>query len=549
MSCDQIVTLFDAGLCHLQGLASLVELVDLGLKVSLRLIMGLAQAVMGRLELEEHLLHILQLLFLLLNLSLETLHLFLQLLLSSQEALVVRVRKVDAVLLAGRNQVGLQSIDLHGQVLDERGLRDLSVHLWPVLDRLGPLRVVQSVQGLVQAQSSGRDRGDDARLGLAAKRVPQQPGKLTVTVRDVGLALHQGADDAPKGEQGLVDLPSLSCPFLLRSTPGDVLRSCEVNQVELSALYHLIPFWGRLLDVNGDGEDAVRPARLLVQLGLRRLPPRGSSLENFEDLLRRFHDLVLQTSHDHASSAVLAQLVLRVVLPDAEQVRDLLVVELQVRNLYRVLRPGALKGLEDLLYRARDHSCRRIQDTRLGVPLDVSPHGVRLSRSRLAVSEDSAVETVQDLAHYRSNRSVVDIRLCRVLAKDSVEGESPADLLVRDLLGHRDLPRGLAAFHDLLQPLRLFLAADGSAAEDHLNVHASVFPVRVRVRLLSLPTSSRSRARTRRSRPRLCRHAPSSLSLSPACLLHSSALRLSLREPNSSSDRSIERSRGALSFY
>ena len=69
------------------------------------------------------------------------------------------------------------------------------------------------------ALDCGGDGRDDAGLGTPPQRVPEQPGELGVTVRDVPRVFHESCDDTPKRQQTLVDRPSLTGPVVLGARP------------------------------------------------------------------------------------------------------------------------------------------------------------------------------------------------------------------------------------------------------------------------------------------------------------------------------------------
>mmetsp|Transcript_5315 Transcript_5315/g.18620 ORF Transcript_5315/g.18620 Transcript_5315/m.18620 type:complete len:222 (-) Transcript_5315:269-934(-) len=91
------------------------------------------------------------------------------------------------------------------------------------LDLLGALRPVQRVGRLPEGQGRRGDGGDHGGLALPAQRVLEHLGQLGVPERDMLLSLHQGADAAGQGQEGLVDVRALHAPrrglLLVRDGP------------------------------------------------------------------------------------------------------------------------------------------------------------------------------------------------------------------------------------------------------------------------------------------------------------------------------------------
>lgn len=77
-------------------------------------------------------------------------------------------------------EVGLEPLDLGRELVQENVARHTLVDLWPVLDRLGLVRVRQGRRRLLVAD--GRDGRDDGRLGSPAERVLQQARQLRFAV-------------------------------------------------------------------------------------------------------------------------------------------------------------------------------------------------------------------------------------------------------------------------------------------------------------------------------------------------------------------------------
>lgn len=83
-------------------------------------------------------------------------------------------------------------------------------------------------------------------------------------VRYMRLLLDKGRDNSPEGQQRLVDVDALARALLLRgivrASLRDVLRPCQVHQVELPDLDQLFALLGILFDVHYDCEHCVRTA-------------------------------------------------------------------------------------------------------------------------------------------------------------------------------------------------------------------------------------------------------------------------------------------------
>lgn len=116
-----------------------------------------------------------------------------------------------------------------------------------------------------------------------------------VPVRDVAGALDESSDDTPESQQAFVDRARFLRDGTGRSRPGHVLRPGQVDEVQFASLDDLLAVGCRLAHVHRDAEDAVRAARLLVELGLGSLAFCRAAIEQRIYVDRVFDDELLQT--------------------------------------------------------------------------------------------------------------------------------------------------------------------------------------------------------------------------------------------------------------
>ncbi|KAH9390187.1 hypothetical protein TYRP_007741 [Tyrophagus putrescentiae] len=342
---------------------------------------------------------------------------------------ILRVH-VDALLVAGRLQVAAEAVNLQHVLGDRLLLAHAKVHLRLVGDLLGALRVLQRTQRVLEVIQARADGGDDGGLGLAAERVLQQTGQLRVAVGNVARFLHQQRDDAAQRQQALVDVGRLAGALLHGARAADVLAAGQVDQVQLADLEDLLAVHQHLLDVHGDGEDAVRAAAAGVHQRGRRLPLDAALLQNLEDLVLGGDGHLHQAADDHRALplGVIVDAQLVRVGERTEQVVGVLVVQLQERDANGVL--GVLAGqvVDQLVDGAGDHAAGRVlvpADVQVGA---VAHHGEGLPGARLAVGEDSAVVALDHLVHQRHHHRAVDVHLLGVGVEDAVKG---VDLVLR----------------------------------------------------------------------------------------------------------------------
>mmetsp|Transcript_71645 Transcript_71645/g.115663 ORF Transcript_71645/g.115663 Transcript_71645/m.115663 type:complete len:268 (-) Transcript_71645:884-1687(-) len=120
-------------------------------------------------------------------------------------------------------------------VLTNHGVLGVFVDLWLVLDALSTVGVPQRGQRLVVVVVSWTKVRNHHRLGVATKRVLQQPCELGVSVRDVrGLAVHKGRDDVPQRREREVDLRRLLEPIASGTCLALPLRARQVHHVQLA---------------------------------------------------------------------------------------------------------------------------------------------------------------------------------------------------------------------------------------------------------------------------------------------------------------------------
>ncbi|KAH9390135.1 hypothetical protein TYRP_007684 [Tyrophagus putrescentiae] len=333
---------------------------------------------------------------------------------------ILRVH-VDALLVAGRLQVAAEAVNLQHVLGDRLLLAHAKVHLRLVGDLLGALRVLQRTQRVLEVVQARADGGDDGGLGLAAERVLQQTGQLRVAVGNVARFLHQQRDDATERQQALVDVGRLAGALLHGARAADVLAAGQVDQVQLADLEDLLAVHQHLLDVHGDGEDAVRAAAAGVHQRGRRLPLDAALLQNLEDLVLGGDGHLHQAADDHRALplGVIVDAQLVRVGERTEQVVGVLVVQLQEGDANGVL--GVLAGqvVDQLVDGAGDHAAGRVlvpADVQVGA---VAHHGEGLPGARLAVGEDGAVVALDHLVHQRHHHRAVDVHLLGVGVEDA----------------------------------------------------------------------------------------------------------------------------------
>lgn len=154
--------------------------------------------------------------------------------------LVLLQGKVDAALFPRRVELRLQALNLLREFLQQRPLGGALVHLGPVANVLGAVRVVQRGERFLQRGQRRRQRRDDAGLGAAAQGLLQQPRKLAVPVRHVRPVLDQGGDYSAQGKQGLVNVPGLACASVLGAGPAHTLAPRQIHQVQLARLHQVL---------------------------------------------------------------------------------------------------------------------------------------------------------------------------------------------------------------------------------------------------------------------------------------------------------------------
>ena len=374
--------------------------------------------------------------------------------------LVLRLRHVHPVLLPRRHQLGLEPRNLPAHLLEMRRLGDLLVHLRLVLDILRPVRVFQRRHRLLLALHGRRDGRDDARLGPAAQRVPEEPRELRVPVWDMPLPFHQRRDHPPQRQQALVDVPGLLGPLVDAVGPGagDVLAPGQVHQVELAHADHLFAFRQHLAHRHGNDEHGMRARALLVQQRLCRPPPRVPRVQQRVDVPGRLHNRLLQPLHHHAGPRVLHDAHLlgggRTLGLARQKVGDLLVVQLEERTLDRKLvhPTQTIQILEYMPHRPRNHA---------RLPRLPTRHRVRLARARLPVRKHRAVEPLEHLVHHRRHGSLIQPLLRRVRIIHLVEVVLASVLLLVDRLRQLHLLVQLVALHDLRRVVRDFRLGPG----------------------------------------------------------------------------------------
>ena len=199
---------------------------------------------------------------------------------------VLLVGHVYSILAAHGVELSADVVNLLGVISEELLLRELGIDLGLVLNALRAVSILKGTDSLVERDRGRRDRGNDAGLCAATKRILKESSEFGLAVRDVLRLVDQSGDDTTKGEQALVDHTSfLATSSLSRHTATtDVFRTSQVDEVELADLEEVLTFNVALLHVNRDGEDAVRAARLFVEGGLGGGALLPALLEDVEDV-------------------------------------------------------------------------------------------------------------------------------------------------------------------------------------------------------------------------------------------------------------------------
>ncbi len=218
----------------------------------------------------------------------------------------------------------------------------------------------------------------------------------------------------------------ICCVFFSPTCLSVPLAAGQIHQVELALLDVLLPRWVCVLHLEPDGEDGVRARRVRVHGGGRGDAVGDAHPQQLGAVSHRLH-VVHRQVLDVGVVALDLQLPARVL---AEQVADLLVVDLDVGDVHRVPGVAVLVGLlalEDVDDGARDDA-----DV-VGVLL----HGEALARPRLPVGHDGGVVPLEDALHQRVRDLVVDLLGGGVRGVAAVERERDGLVgVVRLRLGH-----------------------------------------------------------------------------------------------------------------
>mmetsp|Transcript_50475 Transcript_50475/g.156169 ORF Transcript_50475/g.156169 Transcript_50475/m.156169 type:complete len:325 (+) Transcript_50475:972-1946(+) len=224
-------------------------------------------------------------------------------------------------------QLHAQAGDLVLELADHRVLRVL-VDLGLVLDALRPVGVSQGAQGLVVVVVHGADARAHHGLGVAAEGVLKQPGQLRVSVGDEGgLGVNQGGDHVAERAEGHVDLRGLLQRLPARSRLALALGARQVHHVHLAHADVVLGIGARLRRLDGDGEDGVRPAGLVVHLRAGDAAVLLPHLHDLPQVVDALDDQVGQVLHEDAALRVVFQLQLRLGVL-GEEIADLLIVDL-----------------------------------------------------------------------------------------------------------------------------------------------------------------------------------------------------------------------------
>ena len=364
-------------------------------------------------------------------------------------------RSVSRAGGAALSQLRAQARDLGGE-LDGAPLR-LLVGLRLDLHPLGPLRELERGERLLHLPRRGRDARQERAARAPAERILEQVGELRVSVRHVPLLafgdVHQRLDDVAQRAEGLVDGGRL-LEARARALGGLLpLRAREVHQMERRvALLERRAGEGAPTRLERHGEHRVRARGLAVHLRLPDSAVERPAREQIVRLLRARHQRLSQALHEHAALVVLADLRRRARrarggIGRRQQVRDLLVVNLEIRALHRErnvhgrgLTLGnahagllVLDALEDALQHARNQTLRlgvvrrerrgslrvfgegRALGPALVEVVGGTLHGEGLTRARLPVRDQTPVVPRQEGIRHGHAHALEDLALGLVL--------------------------------------------------------------------------------------------------------------------------------------
>mmetsp|Transcript_1282 Transcript_1282/g.3028 ORF Transcript_1282/g.3028 Transcript_1282/m.3028 type:complete len:291 (-) Transcript_1282:645-1517(-) len=170
-------------------------------------------------------------------------------------------------------------------VLPDHGILRILIDAGLVFDALGAVRVPQRRHSFVIVVVSRPNVCHHHSLGVATKRVLEQPGELRVSVRNVrGLPIHEGRDHIPEGGKREVDLCGLFEALASGTCLALTLRASQVHHVQFSYADMAFAIHAHRTLFHRNHENGVRTRRRFVHLSGTDGPIRKASLEDLVHL-------------------------------------------------------------------------------------------------------------------------------------------------------------------------------------------------------------------------------------------------------------------------
>jgi len=205
----------------------------------------------------------------------------------------------------------------------------------------------------------------------------------------VSLSIYKGWNDIAQCTQGKVDLSSFFHTISSCSSFGRSFRTSQIHQIQLRSLILLIPLLIALLWVNVDGKDAVGAWGFGVHVGCSG----GSVLEAHFHVLLHFRDIVdlylSQVFHKNTFLRTFFQLHSGLSV-FAQQVMDFLVVDFYETAANEM-------GFRSVIVGYCDYLAESTRDDSSWFLSIASHHGMGFTTSSLAIGEDGAVVSIQNV--------------------------------------------------------------------------------------------------------------------------------------------------------
>ena len=279
-----------------------------------------------------------------------------------------------------------------------------------VLDFLGAVGELERGKGLGRVEGRRGARAEQRRHGVAPEGILQEPGQLGIAVGDVQrLPVRELVDDVAEEGQREVDVLGLLEALPCGTGLVDPLRACEVDEEELRCRLGAALRVVRLR--HEELHNGVRPRARLVRLCSRGVLPARSPryhVEGLRGVLNRHAPqpldvdaapgrAVLANSQQVPSAAVLRRAVDARRAVGGPEVEELLVVQLQHRQLHRPRDLRCVKLLQprQQVVKHAGHDAALVRGQQLGRAAAGAEHRVGLAAARLPVREDRSVVAVE----------------------------------------------------------------------------------------------------------------------------------------------------------